>query len=151
MTERKKNISIGVVMILVSAVFLAATGFSDNDMYYMSYLALAVMLSSGVLYLAKSMKIDPEKEAEADENALSKKEWALVILFFVLSLLLFSCVGFYTTLFLMFIAMHAFVSKRNRRFRFRKTLVFSAVGIVCIYLIFGLVLNINFPGDVLLV
>ena len=151
MTERNKNVSISAVMILVSVIFLAATGFSSNDMYYMSYLALAVMLTSGVLYLGKSMKIDPETKVEANENALSAKEWILVILFFSLSILLFAYVGFYTTLFLMFIAMHAFVSKRNKRFKFHRTLVFSAVGVICIYLIFGLVLNINFPENVLLV
>ncbi len=151
MTVRNKNISIGVVMILVAVVFLFATGFSNNDMYYMSYLALTVMIISGVLYLFRSLKIDSKKEVEVDADALSFKEWVCIIIFFIISLLMFSYVGFYTTLFLMFITMHSFVSKRNNRFKFSNTLVFSIVGVICIYLVFGLVLKINFPENVLLI
>lgn len=149
--KNKKQFTIGIIMLIVPVIFLVATGFDVDNLYLVPYIAITIMTVSGIVTIGKSFftTVDESKPANG-ASIITNRELLLIITFLIVSILVMNVVGFYVTIFFMLFLIHFYIRKRNSTPNFLKSLLFAAIAWVIVFIVFGLILQLRVPTDVLL-
>jgi hypothetical protein len=164
MTEKlrikdKGSIITGIAMICTSAIFLVGSRFSHNNMYLLAYIALTVMVISGIYSVIKgflntkisdSNIIPNDSDEGSTSSQLNTREWLVIAVVLAISVAMMQFIGFYITAFFMLLGFHVYITKRNLKFNIIKSIVFSLIGLAVVYIVFALLLRLSLPRNVLL-
>jgi hypothetical protein len=155
----KRRLITGLAMTITSVIFLVGSRFSQNDMYLLAYIALTVMISSGVYTIIKSFFVKEKSNiviipTDSDEGSINtelrRSEWLLIFVVLITSVPMMQFVGFYITALFLLLGLHIYITKKNMKFNIVKSIVFSLVGLVVVYTVFALLLRLSLPRNVLL-
>ena len=146
MIKDTKQFVTGLLMVAVPLFFLIAARLRTHSMYIIPYIAISVMLVSGIATLFKSFKYEGKKS----EAPITIKELALFMVVLFASVVMMGFIGFYVTIFCLLFISQVYLKKRNGHPSLKKSLLFAVISWIVIYLVFGLLLKLRVPTDVLL-
>ncbi|MFZ4453775.1 tripartite tricarboxylate transporter TctB family protein [Salibacterium aidingense] len=142
---------IGMVMILISVIFFFWSGVNFESHFLVPYIALAGMFIAGVITLWKGVKISKQSASESNKKTgLGILEIVSIIVFLFVATWLMERLGFYFTMAILLFVFHVYLSKRNKKVNWLKSLAFALITIFVTYLIFNNLLEIRAPSDTLL-